>query len=401
MSTLVTHVAEGQHPLDAHAAPLFETSTFEFPDVATGAARFRGEAPGYIYTRLGNPNWDQAAAKIAALESIDLLRAGPERRPEEVAVGQVFASGMAAVTSALLARFPAGGTLIAQQAVYSATHNFLADIAPRYGVQVVWLVDPSPEQWEAAFQAHPEASLAYAETPSNPTMGIVDLIALVEIAHRHGAWVMVDNTFASPYCQRPLTLGADVVVHATTKYLSGHGLIIGGAVVSPHLEYMRRDLAAVQRIYGGTPSPFDAWMTCIGLKTFELRMQRHCENAARVAQFLAGHPAVSAVHYPGLESHPGHAAAARQMLHFGGMMSFELKGGMQAGIRLMDRVRVCSLAVSLGSVDTLIEHPASMSHVTVSAEMRHKVGVSDGLVRLSVGIENAEDLIEDLDQGLQ
>ena len=400
IGTQVTHAAEGNNPLNAHVTPIYQSTTFAFPDVATGAAIFKGEQPGYIYTRYDNPNLSQLADKLAILEGLDLLRARPGSLPSEVVEGMVFSSGMAAVTSAILARVKGGGVIIAQEALYSGTYTFLHDIVPQYGIQVILLSDPSPEAWEAAFRANPRATLAFAETPSNPTMGIIDLAAIASIAHQHNAWLMVDNTFATPYCQRPLTLGTDVVVHSTTKYLSGHGLVIGGAVVSPHLNYMRTDLFTLLKILGGSASPFDAWLTNNGLKTFELRMQRHCENAALIAAHLSAHPEVTVVHYPGLESHPDHAVARRQMLYFSGMLSFELKGGLAAGISMMDHLKLATMAPSLGTVDTLVQHPASMSHVSVPRETRLKMGIADGLVRLSVGIENVEDILADLDQAL-
>jgi methionine-gamma-lyase len=400
ISTLANHTAEGDHPEHAHSMPIFQTSTFEFPDVESGAARFRGEQAGYIYSRLGNPNADQAAAKIAVLEGRELLRAHPEREIEDQVAGRLFSSGMAAVVTAVLAAVKSGETILAQGAIYSATHNFLKEIAPRNGIQVVWMKDCTPAGWEDAFGRHPAARLAYVETPSNPRLELVDLVAVAEIAHRHGAWLMADNTFATPYCSLPLSLGADVVIHSTTKYLSGHGLLIGGTVVSPHLDYMGAALTRLQALYGGSPGPFDAWLTAVGLKTFELRMQRHCENAQQVARFLDNHPGVTHVYYPGLASHPQHDLAARQMPGFGGMIAFELEGGLQAGIQMMEKVRVCRLAVSLGTTDTLVEHPASMSHSNVSAEERRAIGISDGLVRLSVGIENVEDILEDLKRSL-
>jgi methionine-gamma-lyase len=400
IGTLVTHVAEMHNPLNAHVTPIYQTSVFSFPDVETGAARFLGQEPGYIYTRLNNPNLEQLALKISVLEGLDLLRAQPDRPVEEVVGGLVFASGMSAVTSAILARVKGGQTIIAQENLYSATYNFLHDLGPQYGIQTIWLRDATPEQWQAAFHDHPEAVLAYAETPANPTLSLVDLSAAAEIAHRAGAWLMVDNTFATPFCQRPLTLGADIVVHSTTKYLSGHGLIIGGAVVSSHPEYVKGPLGQMFRILGGCPSPFDAWLTNIGLKTFEVRMLRHCENALAVGSYLESHPKVARVYYPYLESHADYALAKRQMLCGGGMMAFELKDGLRAGAALMEHVRISTLAVSLGNVDSLISHPASMSHSTVSSEERQAMGISDGLVRYSIGIENVEDLISDLEQAL-
>ncbi|TLM99537.1 methionine gamma-lyase, partial [bacterium] len=294
---------------------------------------------------------------------------------------------MAAVATAILACVKSGQTVIAQEALYGATYTFLKTVAPKYGVKTVWLTDPSVENWEAAFKQHPEAALAYAESPANPTMALVDLAGVAEVSHRHNAWLMVDNTFASPYCQRPLTLGADVSLHSTTKYLSGHGLVIGGAVISRHVDWVHKDLYGLLKVLGGSESPFDAWLANIGLKTFELRMQRHCESAMTVARYLESHAKVARVYYPGLESHPDHALARRQMHDYGGMIAFELKGGMAAGEALMNRVQTCTLAVSLGNVDSLIQHPASMTHSAVPREERLSAGITDGLVRLSVGIE--------------
>jgi methionine-gamma-lyase len=400
IGTLVTHVAEMRNPLNAHVSPIYQTSTFNFPDVHTGAARFKGEEPGYIYTRLNNPNLEQLAFKIAVLEGLDLLRAQPDRPADEVCGGLVFASGMAAITAAILARVKGGQTIIAQENIYSATFNFLHDLAPQYNINVIWIPDPAPEHWVEAFRAHPGAVLAYAETPANPNLSIVDVAAVAEIAHRAGAWLMVDNTFATPYCQRPLTLGADIVVHSTTKFLSGHGLVIGGAVVSSQVEYVRGPLYQMFKILGGCPSPFDAWLANIGLKTFEVRMQRHCDNALKIACYLEEHPKVARVYYPFLPGHPGFSLAQKQMSCGGAMLAFELKGGIPSGVALMEHVRVSTLAVSLGNVDSLIEHPASMTHSTLSAETRQEMGISDGLVRYSIGIENVEDLISDLDQAL-
>jgi methionine-gamma-lyase len=400
ISTLVTHVGEDDNPHHTHVTPIYQTSTFNFPDVATGAGIVARTEPGYYYTRLGNPNLDHLARKIAILEGLDLIRLQPETNPDSLVAGQVFTSGMAAITAVLFSQLKAGDFIVSQEAVYSATFTFLKVIAPTLGIQVEWVRDLSQAGWEAAFNAHPDAKLAYAETPANPTMAVVDLMRVAEIAHHHGAWLAVDNTFATPYCQRPLSLGADIVVHSTTKFLSGHGALTGGAVISSHPDYIHKTLYTFVKVLGGIPSPFDSWLANLGLKTFELRMQRHCENAMEVARFLSTHPAVATVYYPGLEDDPGHAIATRQMHAFGGMLSFELKGGMQAGIRLMERVRMATLAVSLGNVDTLIEHPASMTHGLVPRQDRLSQGITDGLVRLSVGIENLPDILADLEQGL-
>lgn len=401
LGTLLTHATEGGDPRFAHVTPIYQTSIFDFPDVETGAKIFKGEIPGLNYTRWNNPNQQQLGDKIAVLEGIDLLRNQPERNPDEVVAGMVFASGMAAVSAVVLARARQGRAIIAQKRLYSATHELLSKLAPRWGLECVFLEDASAESWEQAFREHPNAALAYAETPANPTQSLTDLAAVAEIAHRYGSWLAVDNTFASPYCQRPLSLGADVVIHSTTKYLSGHALIIGGAVASRHPEFIHQDLFEMLKVLGGAASPFDTWLTNIGLKTLEVRMQRHCENALEVAHFLENHPAVERVYYPGLVSHPQHELALRQMRHFGGMMSFELRGGLQAGIQMMNRVKVATLAVSLGMVDTVVSHPASMTHSGLGAEVRRAAGITDGLVRLSVGIENVQDLIADFDQAMR
>jgi len=400
LSTLLNHFEEGSNPLNAHMTPIYQTSTFSFPDVATGMAIERGELEGFVYTRLGNPNAQQLARKLALLEGVDLVRAKPDVPVEETVAGQIFASGMSAVSSAVLARVKAGDTIIAQKSLYGNVYNFLHDTATRLGIKTVLVSDTSANGWQAAFRDHPQAVLAYVETPVNPNMLIVDLKMVAELAHQHNCWLMADNTFATPYCQRPLNLGADVVIHSTTKYISGHGVIIGGAVISTHLDYIHQNVQESLTLLGGAPSPFDAWLANLGLRTFELRMQRHCANALAIASYLEAHPKVAAVYYPGLESDPGHAIARKQMYCFGGMLSFELKGGLQAGAALMNAVRVATLAVSLGNLDTLIQHPASMTQSSVSPQERQRMGVSDGMVRLSVGIENVDDLLEDLEQAL-
>ncbi len=403
IGTIVNHCQEGDNAHHAHVSPIFQTSTFGFPDVATGAAIFAGEQPGYIYSRAGNPNVTQLAKKYAYLEGLDLIRQQPETAPDELVAGRVMSSGMAAISAAVMGRVVAGETVIVQKELYGNAFSFFYEVAPRIGLKTVWVESMTAAAWEAAFAAHPHARLAYVETPANPTLSIVDLAAVVAIAHARDAWVMVDNTFATPYHQRPLTLGCDVVVHSTTKYLTGHGVIIGGAIVSVHQDYLqgREGVGLMARVLGPVTSPFDAWLANLGLKTFEVRMQRHAENAMTIARWLESHPRVARVYYPGLESHPGHDIAKKQMFNgFGGMISFELAGGFDAGVAVMNNIQLATLAVSLGNVDTLIEHPASMTHASVPPEERRKVGISDGLVRLSVGIENVDDLIGDLDRAM-
>lgn len=400
LSTLVNHFAEGDHPHRAHVMPIYQTSLFSFPDHATGVAIYDGSQEGYTYTRAGNPNVDHFARRVARLEALDLLNVQEQGQLDELVAGKAFASGMSAISSAILARVKAGEVIVAQESLYSNAFNFLSKIAPRMGIEVVWVKDTTAAGWEVALQANPKASLVYAETPANPMMLVVNLAEVADLARKYDCWLIVDNTFATPYCQRPLSLGADVVVHSATKYLSGHGVIIGGLVISTHLDYMKQDIPLILKTLGGAPSPFDTWLANMGLKTLELRMQRHCENAMAVAQFLEGHPAIERVNYPGLEGNAGHKIAKNQMHAYGGMLSFELKGGLGAGERLMNRLQLVTLGVSLGNVDSLIQHPASMTHVSVPPVEREKMGISDGLVRFSVGIENEQDILADLEQGL-
>jgi methionine-gamma-lyase len=401
LTTFLTHYTEGDHAENAHIAPIYQNSVFTFKDVESGAAIAGGEQPGFYYTRLNNPNHKQLAAKLTALEAWDLLKSQPERNPDEIVGGLVFASGMAAVTAAVMACVNSGDTVLTQTALYDGTFLFMKNLAPKYGINVVWVADNSPSGWAQAFEQHPGAKLAYIETPVNPTLLLTDLAAVTSIAHQAGARVVVDNTFATPYCQRPFNFGADLVVHSTTKYLSGHGQVIGGAVLTTDLALFSENLYPIYKVLGATPSPIDTWMANIGLKTFELRMERHCRNALQVAKRLEEHPGVSRVFYPGLESHPDHKLASMQMTDFGGMIAFELKGGFDAGKRMMDRVKIAVLAVSLGNVDTLIQHPASMTHCNTPRDVRLAAGITDGLVRLSVGIENVEDLVSDLFQAME
>jgi methionine-gamma-lyase len=396
LSTFLTHYTEFDNQENSHLPPIYQNSVFIFDDTESGAAIAEGEAPGYYYTRLNNPNHQQLAQKLAALEAWDLLKQNPDALPEEIAGGLVFASGMGAVTAAILASVRAGETVLAQAALYDGTYLFLTNQAPRYGIEVVFITDNTAKGWAKAFEEHPKAKLAYIETPVNPTLRLTDIEPVSELAHAHGARVIVDNTFGTPFSQRPLTFGADIVVHSTTKYLSGHGQVLGGAVLTTDLDLLHGQLYQVYKLIGGTPSPIDTWMANIGLKTFELRMQRQCQNALRLAKVLEKNPAVNQVYYPGLSSHPDYALARRQMTDFGGMIAFDLKGGLEAGRQMMNSVQVATLAVSLGNVDTLIQHPASMTHCHTPREKRLAAGITDGLVRLSVGIEDSSDLIRDL-----
>jgi methionine-gamma-lyase len=392
-STAAIHAGEIHDAQGAHVTPIYQTSTFTFADMAAVEAYASGEANSYIYTRGGNPGRTALAEKLAALEGYNLLQ------KDEAVTAEIFSSGMAAISAALLGVAQAGDHVIAQSVLYGSTDHLVAELIPQYGIGTSRAPGLGAEALIRELEAHPNTTAVYLETPANPTMSLVDIAATAEIAHAHNAKLIVDNTFATPALQRPLDLGADVVVHSTTKYIGGHGTILGGAVISHDLTLMEEKIVPMIRYLGGVPSPFDCWLTNLGLKTLPLRMERHCANAMQVARFLAGHEGVTAVHYPGLESFPQHELAKRQMDDFGAMIAFEV-ADYEAATRLLDRVQLCTLAVSLGNLDTLIEHPASMTHSGVDPEIRRQIGISDGLIRLSVGLEAAEDIVADLEQAL-
>jgi methionine-gamma-lyase len=398
--TEAIHAGESHNAEGAHVAPIYQTSTFTFANMAGVEAHAAGEDNSYIYSRGGNPGRKALAAKLAALEGHQLIRKARQAGDDSAVVAaEIFSSGMAAISAALLGLAQAGDHVVAQDVLYGSSDHLVTELLPQYGITVSRVKGLDAERLAQELRAHPHTTAVFLETPANPTMTLVDITAVAEVAHAHGARVVVDNTFATPVLQRPLELGADVVVHSTTKYISGHGVIIGGAVVSQDIPLMEEKIGPLIRFLGGVPSPFDCWLTNLGLKTLPLRMQQHCANAMEVARFLEGHKGVTAVAYPGLKSFPQYDLAKRQMDDFGAMIAFEVKD-YAAATRLLDQVQLCTLAVSLGNLDTLIEHPASMTHDAVPPEVRAQIGISDGLIRLSVGLERAEDIIADLDQAL-
>jgi len=376
------------HP---HREAIYPTSAFTFPDTAAAMRLFEDRNSGYIYGRWNNPTAEAAARAIADLET---LGTGLE------ASARLFGSGMAAISAALMALLKPGQAVLTQPQLYGGTDELLRQILEPWGVTRIQADLNHIDQLDDALSRHPEIALVYAETPSNPMLYCADLQALSAWSRSAGLPLVVDNTFATPWLQQPLALGADVVLHSTTKFLNGHGSALGGAVVSTRRDWMDGALFQQLKLMGASPSPFDAWLLLSGMKTLELRMERHCANARQVAAFMQQHEAVEKVYYIGLPDHPYHAVAARQMRNFGAMMSVELKGGLAAGIRLMDKVRVCTLATTLGTPDTLLQHPATMTHLPVPREERLAAGITDGLVRIAVGIENARDIIADLDQAL-
>jgi methionine-gamma-lyase len=393
MATTAIHAGEIHDPSGAHIAPIFQTSTFTFEDMDAVQAWTSGETEGYVYTRPGNPSRTALARKIAALEGIGM---GDDR---ELVKAEIFGSGMAAISAALMGLAKAGNHIVTQRVLYGSADGLISNVLTGYGITNSRIPGLEPEALERELETHPNTTVVYMETPANPTMLIIDIERTAEIARAHGAALVVDNTFATPVLQRPLEHGADVVVHSTTKYINGHGTVVGGAVVAHDPEWMADRIKPLVGGIGGVPSPFDCWLTNIGLKTLPLRMARHSESGMAVARFLDQHSAVVATHYPGLPDDPGHEVATRQMDGYGAMIAFDL-GSYDAATRLLDRVQLAKLGVSLGNVDTLIQHPASLTHRMVSPEERAASGITDGLVRLSVGLEGVEDIIADLDQAL-
>jgi methionine-gamma-lyase len=307
------------------------------------------------------------------------------------------ASGMAAVSTALLTLLAHGDHVVAMDSLYSGSYNILNEDLRRMGIETTFVDATDPGTIEQAIQ--PNTKVIYLESPVNPTLKLVDITACAEIARTHGVMLVFDNTFATPCGQQPISLGVDVVVHSMTKYLSGNGTVVAGIIVGSK-EFIDCAKKGALRNFGGVISPFNAWLTLHGVATLPLRFERHCANAHALAEFLESHSAIERVHYPGLPSHPQHALAKQQMNNFGGMVSFELKGGVEAGEKLVNQVELCALAVSLGDVRTLICHSASTTHLHVSPEARRRAGITDGLVRVSVGLEEVEDIIADLDQAL-
>lgn len=365
------------------SVPIFQSSTFSFPNAQEGADRFSGEKSGFIYTRMGNPTIKALEDNIADLEN--------------GYAGLATASGMAAINTIFLSLLSQNSHVISTACIYGPTRMVLEKEYTRYGIEATFVDSSNPVNIKEAIR--PNTKLIFIETPANPTMGITDIERAAEIARQNDILLAVDNTFASPYLQRPFELGADIVVHSMTKFINGHSDVVGGMIVARNEKLYKR-IRYVLNLFGGTMDPHQAWLVLRGVRTLPLRVEKSQENAARLADYLSHHPKVTWVNYPGLPDHPQHEIAKKQMDGFGAMLCIGVKNGIEGGITVMNNVRLFTLAVSLGGVESLIEHPASMTHASVPRQEREEAGILDELVRLSVGCEDFNDLRDDLDQAL-
>ena len=381
-ATRQIHVGKIKDASGALCTPIYQTSTFEFETVQQGGARFAGEEPGYIYSRLSNPSLKQAEEKLASLENGEAALAA--------------ASGMGAISAALWTSVVAGDEILASDTLYGCTFSLLCHGMTKFGVDTKFIDMVDIENLKKHLT--PKTKVVYFETPCNPTLKILDIQAIAEAAHQYNPAirVMVDNTFCSPYLQRPLELGADVVVHSATKYINGHGDVIAGFIVGTAEFIGQCRTFGLKDMTGAVMSPFDAFLIARGLKTLDIRMERHCANARKVAEFLHSHPAVDKVYYPGLPDFEGYEVAKKQMKDFGGMLSIELKASREEVANALNKLQLCTIAVSLGDAETLVEHAATMTHSTYTPEELAAAGISEGLVRISVGLEDPDDIIADL-----
>ncbi|KOO41110.1 methionine gamma-lyase [Priestia koreensis] len=371
------------HHLGSLSMPIFQTSTFTFRNAEQGEMRFKGEEEGYVYSRLGNPTVRSLEEKMAIMEAGEAALA--------------FSSGMAAVSATLISLTKANDHIICSQGIYGCTFGLLQLMEEKYNITHDFCAMETEEQLRALIR--PETVCIYVETPINPTMKLVDLSLVVKVANEYGLQVVVDNTFSSPYLQQPLVLGCDIVLHSATKYICGHGDVIAGVVVGKK-DFIENMAVTTQKDIGGVLAPFDAWLLLRGLKTLPVRMDRHCENAERLFQKLNMHPSVERVYYPGNVQHPDYPIMAKQMKKGGGLISFEIKGSKKDAQRVLNALDLIKIAVSLGDAETLIQHPATMTHSVIPAQERVEMGITDQLIRLSVGLEAWEDIWDDLSQAL-
>ncbi|MCX8019659.1 MAG: PLP-dependent aspartate aminotransferase family protein [Chitinophagaceae bacterium] len=390
-SSLAVHAGHEKDPRYSHLVPLYASSTYVYDSAEQGMRRFSGQEEGYIYSRWGNPTLREAEKKIEALETF-----GSDTEVK----GILHASGMAAISTLMLSALKAGDKVLTHYSLYGGTHELLHQILPSLKIECIVEDLRNPEKAEEHLKRDSSIRMIYIETPANPTIQCVDIESLAFLAKQYKRVIACDNTFATPYLQQPFRYGVDFVIHSTTKFLNGHGTAIGGILLGRDIEFMKSQATKAHRLLGGNSNAFDAFLLIQGMKTLELRMERHCHNAMETAHFLAVHPAVAKVNYTGLPEHPDHYTAMKQMRHPGAMLSFELKGGFKAGVDFMNRLQMCVRTVSLGTLDTLLSHPASMTHYGVPKEEKEKYGITEGLIRMSVGIENIQDILADLNQAL-
>jgi methionine-gamma-lyase len=383
--SLAVHGGHTQDPMYAHQVPIYASSTYVFDDAEQGMRRFSGEEKGYIYSRWGNPTITEAEEKITLLETFGL---------NKEAKGILHSSGMAAISTLMLATLKPGDKILTHYSLYGGTNELVNKILPGLNITAIITDLRDLNKAEEAFKADKAIKMLYIETQC------VDIDELCRLAKKYNCIVACDNTFATPYLQQPFQYGVDFIVHSTTKFLNGHGTAIGGILLGKDVEFMNTHCTKVHRLLGGNSNSFDAFLLIQGIKTLEIRMERHCHNAMEVANYLDTHDAVAKVNYTGLASHPDQYIAMKQMRHPGAMLSFELKGGVKAGIDFMNKLKMCLRTVSLGTCDSLLSHPASMTHYSVPKEEREKYGITDGLIRMNVGIENVQDIITDLQQAL-
>ncbi len=397
-SSLAIHGGHTQDPMYAHLTPIYASSTYVYDEAEQGMRRFSGEEPGYIYSRWGNPTIAEAEEKIVALESFGL---NDEYGNAIKLKAILHASGMAAISSLLLSTLKKGDKVLSHFSLYGGTQELIDKVLPPLGIEGVIADLRDISKAEDLLKSDKSIRMIYLETPANPTIQCVDIDELTKLGKQYGKIIACDNTFATPYLQQPFRYGVDYVIHSTTKFLNGHGTAIGGIFIGRDIEFMKTYATKVHRLLGGSSNPFDAFLLTNGIKTLELRMERHCHNAMETANFLETNPAVSKVNYNGLPSHPDYNIALKQMRHPGAMLSFEMNHGLQSGINFMNKLAMCTRTVSLGTCDTLLCHPASMTHYGVPREDRIRYGITDGLIRMSVGMENIQDIIADLDQALR
>jgi methionine-gamma-lyase len=383
-STKAIHSGHDHNTHGTLATPIYQTSTFVFDNAEQGGRRFTLEEEGYIYTRLGNPTTKVLEDKLAALENADGCIA--------------TSSGIGAITTPIWTLLSQGDHIVSDNNLYGCTFAYFTHGLSRFGIEVTFVDASNPENVRKAVKSN--TKLIYCESPTNPSLKLVDISAMAAIAKENNAYLMVDNTFATPYLTRPLDLGADIVIHSGTKYLNGHGDVICGFICTNNELLNDIRYVGLKDMTGAVMSPFDSFLVIRGMKTLPLRMEKHCDNAQKVAEFLEKHPKIKHVYYPGLKSHPQYDLAKKQMKAPGAIISFELKGGLEEGKNLINSTKLCKLAVSLGDLETLIQHPASMTHSPYTKEERQKAGISDELIRLSVGLEDAIDIIDDLTQAL-